>query len=64
MLYHICYKDQCCELVSSHDISNFYSFSGSLASNILAAYAFVRIIAWICVQSDLEALATATKKKY
>merc|ERR1712129_676776 len=32
----------CCEIVSSHDVWNSYTFIGGLASNILATWAIIR----------------------
>ena len=61
----ICFEDGrgCCVVISSHDISNFYDFMGGLFSNILAAYAFIRICGWILALGDLELRAYAKKQK-
>lgn len=60
----ICFEDGrgCCVVISSHKLENFYDFMGGLFSNILAAYAFIRICGWILALGDLEMRAYATKR--
>ena len=41
----------CCEVVSSHNWRNMYSFMGALASNILASWAVIRIAGYLLVNA-------------
>ena len=47
----LCWDDGygCCEVISSHDIRNTYTFMGGLASNILATWAVIRITGYLMV---------------
>eukprot|EP01083_Nonionella_stella_P112266 330037_1 len=41
----------CCEVVSSHNVSNMYVFMGGLASNILASWAIIRVCGYLLVNA-------------
>eukprot|EP01083_Nonionella_stella_P137793 419262_1 len=60
----LCFDDGhgCCEVISSHDVSNSYVFIGGLASNVLATWAVVRIIGYLMVNLTPEAAMFAKKK--
>ena len=53
----------CCEIISSHDARNTYSFMGGLASNILATWAIIRIIGYLMVNISPEAALFAKRNK-
>ena len=60
----LCFKDYgCCEVISSHDISDSYSFWGGLSSNILAVWAGIRIIGYFMARGVPSFGMYATKKK-
>eukprot|EP01084_Bolivina_argentea_P173654 300802_1 len=50
----ICYDDGrgCCLLLSSHEFENTFDFAARLASHILAAFGFIRIIAWFMMSKS------------
>eukprot|EP01084_Bolivina_argentea_P059779 109210_1 len=49
----LCYgAGRCCEIISSHDFKNSYSFVGGLASNILAVFASIRIVGFLMVNAN------------
>eukprot|EP01084_Bolivina_argentea_P290858 499737_1 len=43
--------DGCCEIISNHDSRFFYEFIGTLASNILAAWAVIRICGFLLIKA-------------
>merc|ERR1711971_6931 len=47
----ICFDDSfgCCEVISSHDVTNSYAFLGGMASNILATWAIIRICGYLLI---------------
>eukprot|EP00483_Globobulimina_turgida_P002956 UN02961 len=49
---HLCLEEEygCCEVISSHDIYNTWSFFGGLASNMLFTWAIIRIGGYLLVQ--------------
>merc|ERR1712228_733035 len=53
----------CCQVISSHDISNTYTFVGGLASNILATWAVIRICGYLLVSASDTASVFAKRKK-
>ena len=53
----------CCEVVSSHELSNSYTFIGGLASNILATWAVIRVCAYLLVKAWPEASVFAKRTK-
>eukprot|EP01084_Bolivina_argentea_P249114 416896_1 len=62
----ICYDDRlgCCDVVSSHDFSNYDSmldFLSTLASNIIAVYGLIRIFAWFMVSQTKQYKGMAQK---
>eukprot|EP01083_Nonionella_stella_P059521 155740_1 len=61
----LCFDDGlgCCEVVSSHDYHNMYSFLGGLASNILAIWAIIRIVGFLIASASPKAGLYAKKKK-
>ena len=62
----LCFEDGgygCCEVISSHDFINSYSFMGGLASNILATWAIIRIVGYIMVNTSPELSMFANKTK-
>ena len=53
----LCFSDDgygCCEVISSHDIRNSYTFIGGLASNILATWAIIRLVGYLMVNITPE----------
>ena len=53
----------CCQVISSHDLRNSYSFMGGLASNILATWAIIRILGYLIVNIAPEAAIFAKRNK-
>eukprot|EP01084_Bolivina_argentea_P151381 264225_1 len=62
---HLCFEEQygCCEIISSHDIKNAYVFIGGLASNVLFAWAVIRIAGYLLVNGFPKLSMFARKKK-
>lgn len=62
----ICYSDgrACCVIISSYDFDNSFDFMGKLASNILATFGVIRVIAWFMVleNEELRQIADKTRK--
>ena len=61
----LCAGDEygCCEVISSHDVRNTYSFVGGLASNILATWAVIRIAGYLMVNMSAEISMFAKRNK-
>ena len=62
----LCFNDSghgCCDVISSHDIRNTYTFIGGLASNILATWAVIRIVGYLIVNMAPEAAVFAKRNK-
>eukprot|EP01084_Bolivina_argentea_P064815 118162_1 len=59
----ICDGEVCCQLISSHQVDNIYVFAGSLCSTIIAAIGFIRIIAWIVINTIPSQLAHSERQK-
>eukprot|EP01083_Nonionella_stella_P092893 260185_1 len=62
----LCFADHrgCCVVVSSHDISRYesmYEFLQVLASNIIAVYGLIRIIAWFMISQTKQYRGMAQK---
>eukprot|EP01083_Nonionella_stella_P131629 400062_1 len=54
---------ECCEVISSHDITNMYLFFGSLVSNILGVFAVIRIVAFLLTKGDPDMMKVAQRRK-
>eukprot|EP01084_Bolivina_argentea_P081337 147290_1 len=52
-----------CDLISSHDVKSAYEFIGGLTSNILAYWAFIRIIGFYFVHAYPDLRVYAKKKR-
>eukprot|EP01084_Bolivina_argentea_P171469 297068_1 len=61
----LCFDEKfgCCEVISSHDVRNTYAFIGGLASNILATWAFIRIVGYLMVNINPEVSMLAKRNK-
>eukprot|EP00483_Globobulimina_turgida_P009133 UN09151 len=44
-------RDECCEIISSHDFTNFYAFIGGLTSNFIATWALLRIVGYLLLNA-------------
>eukprot|EP01084_Bolivina_argentea_P139935 246116_1 len=62
---YLCFESEygCCHIVSSYDIANSYIFIGSLASNVLAIWAVVRIMGYLVVNAAPTIAIYAKRKK-
>ena len=60
----MCNGNICCNVVSSHDLANFYDFIGNIASKLVASFGIVRIIGWLFCKGhpDLRDIAQKMKR--
>lgn len=62
---YLCFGNYgCCDVISSHDIENTYSFIGELTSNILATWAVIRIVGYLMVNVSPEISMFAKRNVY
>eukprot|EP01084_Bolivina_argentea_P147079 257376_1 len=61
---YLCFDDEygCCEVISSHDYRDTYGFVGGLASNVIAAWAVIRVVGYLVINAFPSIAAYATRK--
>ncbi len=43
--------EECCEIISSHSATRFYSFVGGLTSSLIGTWAVVRIVGYLLLNA-------------